>query len=160
MTQEELDALMDVDLDEMQDEAASAKEESTPTEEEHYEPSAEEYKVSATSNWPPPPPTDDNKMVHQLDDVTKESKKKEIYNFRKAREVLIGKKLAIYDNGITIYTGICINVYQSPLGQTKKVKVLFKDRHCFKISIDVITESECAGKTTKPVKSRKFVLVN
>jgi hypothetical protein len=27
-------------------------------------------------SWPPPPPTDDNKMVHQLDDVTKESEEK------------------------------------------------------------------------------------
>lgn len=34
------------------------------------------YRVSAMHSWPPPPPTDDNKMVHQLDDVTKESEKK------------------------------------------------------------------------------------
>ncbi|MDF1880626.1 chemotaxis protein [Sulfurimonas sp. MAG313] len=77
MTQEELDALMgeDVDLDEVQEEASS--EEATPAEdEEHYEATAEDYKVSATHNWPPPPPTDDNKMVHQLDDVTKESEEK------------------------------------------------------------------------------------
>ncbi len=52
--------------------------------EESYEdetPSAEEsgmenYRVSAMNSWPPPPPTDDNKMVHQLDDVTKESEEK------------------------------------------------------------------------------------
>ena len=34
------------------------------------------YRVSAMHSWPPPPPTDDNKMVHQLDDVTKESEEK------------------------------------------------------------------------------------
>jgi len=74
MTQEELDALMcgDVDLDDVEETAL--QEDTTPTEE--LEPSADEYKVSATHNWPPPPPTDDNKMVHQLDDVTKESEEK------------------------------------------------------------------------------------
>jgi len=76
MTQEELDALMggDVDLDDVTQDAP-AEEEKTEADQED-EPNAEEYKVSATNNWPPPPPTDDNKMVHQLDDVTKESEEK------------------------------------------------------------------------------------
>jgi copper chaperone CopZ len=83
MTQEELDALMsgDVDLDEIEEEAETEAEEveaddasqDTSTEEDHI---ADEYTVSATKNWPPPPPTDDHKMVHQLDDVTKESEEK------------------------------------------------------------------------------------
>ena len=83
MTQEELDALMgeDVNLDDINEEelAAAEPEENAGgggTKEEPYEASAEEYRVSATHNWPPPPPTDDNKMVHQLDDVTKESEEK------------------------------------------------------------------------------------
>jgi len=76
MTQEELDALMseDVDLDEIAEPEEPATQEAST--EEDYETSAEEYKVSATHNWPPPPPTDDNKMVNQLDDVTKESEEK------------------------------------------------------------------------------------
>jgi len=84
MTQEELDALMsgDIDLDEAYEESESlADEEELPLEEEEQEDShskidSETYRVSAMSSWPPPPPTDDNKMVHQLDDVTKESEEK------------------------------------------------------------------------------------
>jgi len=78
MTQEELDALMnaDVDLDELDEFEEPAKEESSVIEDQDKEASADEYKVSATQKWPPPPPTDDNKMVNQLDDVTKESEEK------------------------------------------------------------------------------------
>lgn len=84
MTQEELDALMsgDIDLDEAYEESESlADEMKLPAEEEEPEDSdsrsdPETYRVSAMSSWPPPPPTDDNKMVHQLDDVTKESEEK------------------------------------------------------------------------------------
>jgi hypothetical protein len=78
MTQEELDALMneDVDLDDISDVEEPVIKEAPKDEAEQYEPKAEDYKVSATHNWPPPPPTDDNKMVNQLDDVTKESEEK------------------------------------------------------------------------------------
>ncbi|WP_169767377.1 chemotaxis protein, partial [Campylobacter curvus] len=34
------------------------------------------YRVSAEAAWPPPPPTEDHKMVHQLDDVTRDSEAK------------------------------------------------------------------------------------
>jgi chemotaxis regulatin CheY-phosphate phosphatase CheZ len=84
MTQEELDALMsgDIDLDETYEEPESlATKEEPSTEEPLEEDSSNEsapdtYRVSAMNSWPPPPPTDDNKMVHQLDDVTKESEAK------------------------------------------------------------------------------------
>ncbi|MDD5052396.1 MAG: chemotaxis protein [Sulfuricurvum sp.] len=82
MTQEELDALMsgDIDLDEAYEEsepvAESVQEEEITEEESLHEHDADKYRVSAMSSWPPPPPTDDNKMVHQLDDVTKESEQK------------------------------------------------------------------------------------
>ncbi len=82
MTQEELDALMsgDVDLDELEEESPEDENRSAePTlskENVEIEHDAEEYTVSASKNWPPPPPTDDHKMVHQLDDVTKESEEK------------------------------------------------------------------------------------
>lgn len=82
MTQEELDALMNGDMDfdesaEVSDPSAPA--ESTEEEEEdvpYNETDPDTYRVSAMNTWPPPPPTDDNKMVHQLDDVTKESEEK------------------------------------------------------------------------------------
>ena len=82
MTQEELDALMsgDVDLDEAEAEATFeeevAKESTNGETEDKGAHDVEEYTVSADKNWPPPPPTDDHKVVHQLDDVTKESEEK------------------------------------------------------------------------------------
>ncbi|MDD2780593.1 chemotaxis protein [Sulfuricurvum sp.] len=84
MTQEELDALMsgDIDLDEAYDESEVAEVEEKSIDEvaetpvPYHETDPEKYRVSAMQSWPPPPPTDDNKMVHQLDDVTKESEEK------------------------------------------------------------------------------------
>ena len=86
MTQEELDALMngDIDMDAgfEENEAAEVSEEPSIEEEPlcdapyYNELDADKYRVSALHSWPPPPPTDDNKMVHQLDDVTKESEAK------------------------------------------------------------------------------------
>ena len=73
MTQEELDALMngDVDLDAMEEEALEDEaQDAIPTDEKEY------GKVEADKAWPPPPPSEDNKVVHQLDDVTKESEEK------------------------------------------------------------------------------------
>ena len=85
MTQEELDALMAGDFDESEEETKSKPvEEETLEDEEAVEQEVieeekvapkemHEYRASATTSWPPPPPTDDHKMVHQLDDVTKDS---------------------------------------------------------------------------------------
>ena len=39
--------------------------------------------MSPNVAWPPPPPTDDHKMVHQLDDVTKDSEEKATQMFDK-----------------------------------------------------------------------------
>lgn len=89
MTQEELDALMNEDLD-LENENDTFLEdadmdingsvdsliEEKPEEEHYNEMDPDKYRVSALHSWPPPPPTDDNKMVHQLDDVTKESEQK------------------------------------------------------------------------------------
>jgi chemotaxis regulatin CheY-phosphate phosphatase CheZ len=75
MTQEELDALMsgDVDFDEMEDDAEESQEESEEAEvkEVHQTSSSR----SNTHNTPPPL-TDENKMVDQLDVVTRESEEK------------------------------------------------------------------------------------
>ena len=86
MTQEELDALMngDIDMDVGFEENEPAEVSEEPSIEEepvseapyYNELDADKYRVSALHSWPPPPPTDDNKMVHQLDDVTKESEQK------------------------------------------------------------------------------------
>lgn len=82
MTQEELDALMSGDIDDMDGVEDEAVEE-TPEEIEEA-PSAEDktddsapmgYDEETAHHWPLPA-TDENKMVHQLDDVTKESEEK------------------------------------------------------------------------------------
>jgi hypothetical protein len=70
MTQEELDALMSGDIDDL--------EELESDEEEGLEEAevASFSKHDTFSDNTPPSPTDENKMVHQLDDVTKESEEK------------------------------------------------------------------------------------
>ncbi len=94
MTQEELDALMSGgDLENL--EALEAKEEAKETKEEAKEKEevkeskesssqkmtvkkedAEKYGKISPNEWPPPPPTEEHKVVHQLDDVTRDSEVK------------------------------------------------------------------------------------
>ena len=73
MTQEELDALMNEDLDNIEETPPSKKDEEC-CKEVVVDPN--NYKVDGDQKWPPPPPTDDHKMVHQLDEVTQDSEKK------------------------------------------------------------------------------------
>lgn len=83
MTQEELDALMNGgedtldSLDSAQDkEAHSSNPQDSKTQEEGEFGDISNYRVEADKKWPPPPPTEDHKVVHQLDDVTKDSEAK------------------------------------------------------------------------------------
>lgn len=73
MTQEELDKLMNGDMDNMSGGDAGLVD--APIDEESQY-SQVEYELGATKSWPPPPPLKENKVVHQLDDVTKESEEK------------------------------------------------------------------------------------
>ena len=79
MTQEELDRLMNGDFD---DEVESAGDNNgtheTHTTSDEFDEIANlnNYDISPTKSWPPPPPLTENKVVHQLDDVTKESEEK------------------------------------------------------------------------------------
>jgi len=80
MTQEELDALMsgDIDMDELSEESVEEENSEATTEEESDEDidSADILEENIKSAKLPLPATDENKMVHQLDDVTKESEEK------------------------------------------------------------------------------------
>ncbi len=82
MTQEELDALMSGGVENLDDDDAQEdsqepeKEEEQASSETNTHESDEDYRVDANRAWPPPPPTDDHKVVHQLDDVTKDSELK------------------------------------------------------------------------------------
>ncbi|MCV6607310.1 MAG: chemotaxis protein [Campylobacterales bacterium] len=66
MTQEDLDSMMASDI-EIDEEIAE-----NPDNEDFGE-AAEDFKVSPEQKWPPPPPTQEHKVVHQLDEVTKDS---------------------------------------------------------------------------------------
>ena len=103
MTQEELDALMAGDLDDLDSEDGEIGSEEESTEEivdgeagkaikddmENGEDidsdtkEVNEYRADANMAWPPPPPTEDHKMVSQLDDVTKDSEVKATQIFDK-----------------------------------------------------------------------------
>ncbi len=90
MTQEELDALMnggDLENLEALETKEEAKKEAKEVKEEAKEESssqkmtvkkedAEKYGKISPNEWPPPPPTEEHKVVHQLDDVTRDSEVK------------------------------------------------------------------------------------
>ena len=136
MTQEELDALMsgDIDLDEAYEEPESfiTEEEST-TEEPSHDMNPDTYRVSAMQSWPPPPPTDDNKMVHQLDDVTKESEAKasEIFDLIEgiSNDLSDGEKdvkaiRAVLGSNIELFTTLSakfphVEAFKTQLGQNE-----------------------------------------
>ena len=156
MTQEELDALMAGDLDEMDDEETneSPSHESDAPEnetldndtlnEEHDKATTQmmnEYRPSSTMSWPPPPPTDDHKMVHQLDDVTKDSEIKATQVFDKleivnnfmlsaeenAKEVikLIDSNIALFETLVTKFPNI--EQFQKALDDNKGMKERVED---------------------------------
>ena len=93
MTQEELDALLNGDINEM----ADATEASPSSEQEESEDSdlaiendivkADSFKIDQDANWPPPPPTKEHKVVHQLDDVTRDSEIKATEMFDKLENI-------------------------------------------------------------------------
>ena len=84
MTQEELDSLMSQDVDllnselNVADDSVEDKDTSVSEEErvapEFVDPNS--YRPEADKKWPPPPPTEEHKVVHQLDDVTRDSEVK------------------------------------------------------------------------------------
>ncbi|RDU64222.1 chemotaxis protein [Helicobacter didelphidarum] len=76
MTQEELDSMMAQGVpsklgSEIVDSASETKEE---IKAEFVDPNT--FKPEANKKWPPPPPTEEHKVVHQLDDVTRDSEVK------------------------------------------------------------------------------------
>jgi len=149
MTQEELDALMAGDFDESEEETkgepleeASLEEEIALEEEDEIEefkaPPKEvhEYRASATMSWPPPPPTDDHKMVHQLDDVTKDSEIKasqvfdkldSVNNFMMEAEDNAKEVIKLIESNITLFETLVskfpnIEQFQKALDDNKSMK--------------------------------------
>lgn len=71
MTQEDLDEMMESDV-ELGEEIDGDSSDDVGSDEEFGE-AAQDFKVDAQQKWPPPPPTEEHKVVHQLDEVTKDS---------------------------------------------------------------------------------------
>jgi len=148
MTQEELDALMngDIDLNEGGFEEAEMNETPATSDEPlgddpYNEMDPGKYRVSAMHSWPPPPPTDDNKMVHQLDDVTKESEQKatEIFDLIEGISNDLGKGekdvkslQAISQSNIELFTTLSakfphIEAFKTQLAENEKAAQGLKD---------------------------------
>ncbi len=148
MTQEELDALMngDIDLNEGGFEETEAPEVPVASDEPlgddpYNELDPDKYRVSAMHSWPPPPPTDDNKMVHQLDDVTKESEQKatEIFDLIEgiSNDLGQGEKdikalQAITQSNIELFTTLSakfphIEAFKTQLAENEKASKSLKD---------------------------------
>ncbi len=123
MTQEELDALMNGDIDSVEDDltASDAIGEDAILDEEleagDDEPIITEstYRVNSSAHWPPPPPDDDHKVVHQLDDVTKESEEKateifdiieNISNDLMEKEENIGSCIQVLEDNIKLFSNL------------------------------------------------------
>ena len=141
MTQEELDALMnediDMDIDEMADEVAADFSEEKNEALFNSTDNPDGYRASAVHSWPPPPPTDDNKMVHQLDDVTKESEEKatEIFDLIEGisndlsdSEDTVEEINAVLEANISLFETLCtkfphVEAFQTQLAQNKEAKV-------------------------------------
>ncbi|MCX6061687.1 MAG: chemotaxis protein [Campylobacterales bacterium] len=137
MTQEELDALMNEDL-EMDEINESQEEVDSPEEIDQVLndiDNSNAYRASATQSWPPPP-TDDNKMVHQLDDVTKESEAKasEIFDLIEiiSNDLGDGEKhiknvKAIIDSNLALFTTLHakfphVEAFETQLTQNTQAK--------------------------------------
>ena len=118
MTQEELDALMsggaDFDSEEIE-ETKTSKEDSMVDEDgiAVVGIKADEYKTDSNTVWPPPPPNAEHKVVHQLDDVTRDSeikateimdKLENISNFFANSESIASNINKVFDKNIDIFT--------------------------------------------------------
>lgn len=140
MTQEELDALMnediDMNMDEMADETVADTIEEDSEELFNSTNDPDSYRASAVHSWPPPPPTDDNKMVHQLDDVTKESEEKatEIFDLVEGisndltdAQETVEDVDSVLDANIALFETLCtkfphVEAFKTQLAQNKEAK--------------------------------------
>lgn len=93
MTQEELDSLLNSDMEEVaqgDDEVAEGSSEENFSEIDpsiKQEAKADNFTIEQDVSWPPPPPTAEHKVVHQLDDVTRDSEIKATEMFDKLEKI-------------------------------------------------------------------------
>ncbi|MEA1983740.1 MAG: chemotaxis protein [Campylobacterota bacterium] len=145
MTQEELDALMSGaadGLDMLEDETTEVSDEQEATaleieksveeKESQDDGSPEGYSEDTAHHWPLPA-TDENKMVHQLDDVTKESEEKasEIFDIIEnisgemmEKEENVQKSIDVFTANIELFTTLTtkfpdVEAFKSSLAQNE-----------------------------------------
>ena len=93
MTQEELDSLLNSDMEEVaqvDDEVAEGSSKKNVSELDpsiKQEAKADNFTIEQDVSWPPPPPTAEHKVVHQLDDVTRDSEIKATEMFDKLEKI-------------------------------------------------------------------------
>ncbi|QOP46358.1 chemotaxis protein [Sulfurimonas paralvinellae] len=147
MTQEELDALMNGEMGDMEElsEEESAEENIAEDAEETLEDAADENSQidpeeiignKIKSAELPLPATDENKMVHQLDDVTKESEEKaseifdiieNISNDLMEREETLSGVTEVIEANIALFEKLCdkfpdVETFQTQLASNKEAK--------------------------------------
>lgn len=130
MTQEELDRLMSEDMDEGDTEAGSQQSSYDSDEDKQY--ANAQYDLGATKSWPPPPPLTENKVVHQLDDVTKESEEKATQMFDML-ELISNEQMAAEEQMVTIS-----NTLSSLRDLMDKLSLKFPQIEAFKTQIEDI----------------------
>ena len=117
MTQEELDALMggDIDMDDVSEDDEHTQKDENPDDKED-DSSKDPITASIEAAELPLPATNENKMVHQLDDVTKESEEKasEIFDIidnissnLMEKEESLNKVSEILQSNIELFTKLC-----------------------------------------------------
>ncbi len=116
MTQEELDALMSGNIEELEVEGEDIQEASAVEESEDHATEGKDTPLDSSEDMTehlPFPATDENKMVHQLDDVTKESEEKaseifdiieNISNDLMEKEKNVQKSLDTFGANIELFT--------------------------------------------------------
>lgn len=140
MTQEELDALMSED--ENLDSASSKDEAETPKDEpqEHFE-GGDDFRAEASKMWPPPPPSSEHKVVHQLDDVTRDTEVK-------ANEVFDQLDVVDQNANEIIKSAKKLKEYiKNQEDMFNKLSAAFPHIQSFKDSLNQITEAQNAIKT-------------
>ena len=146
MTQEELDALLNENILDEADEQKAKVEAKEEVPEEQFEDKhgkideskgikAADFRIDSDASWPPPPPTVEHKVVHQLDDVTRDSEVKATETF---------DKLELISNaGMDIEEGLAKieNFINSQEDMLQKLHSKFPNFHTFSQKLEEIADS-------------------
>lgn len=141
MTQEELDALLNEDVGESEETsdftATTDNNQASGGEniKSELKEGAADYRIDQDVSWPPPPPTTEHKVVHQLDDVARDSEINATETFDKLE--LINNAGADIEDSISKLEE-CLKKQQDLIA---KLSTKFPDFQAFKDSTADIEES-------------------